>query len=97
MYTINKHFSEQQYHKLQVQQLIETESFEVLGISLDKGVLFPEHTSPKDAHLIVLKGNIQFHISVNEYQLKQQAILHFPKETTHWVMANESTKFIIVR
>lgn len=97
MYTINKNFSEQQFHKLQVQQLVKTETFEVLGISLEKGSLFPEHTSPRDAHLMVLEGDIQFHINGNEYQLRQQAVFHFPKAVTHWVRANEDTKFIIVR
>jgi len=97
MYTINKNFSEQQFHKLQVQPLIKTGTYEVLGISLEKESLFPEHTSPRDAHLIVLEGDIQFHINGNEYQLRQQEVFHFPKAIPHWVKANENSKFIIVR
>jgi len=97
MYTINNTIKSQTFNKLQVQKLAKTDAFEILSISLEKDAVFPTHTSPTNAQLIVLEGDIFFHIHGEPYHLKAQENFSFPKETEHWVSANENSKFIIIR
>jgi len=97
MYTINNTIKSQTFNNLQVQKLAKTDAFEILTISLEKDAVFPTHTSPTNAQLIVLEGDIFFHIHGEPYHLKAQQNLSFPKETEHWVSANENSKFLIIR
>lgn len=97
MYQVENTIASQPYDKLQVQKLVKSDGFEILSISLEEDVIFPEHTSPTDAQLVVLEGNIVFHINGKSYQLKTQQYFSFPKETKHWVKANEDSKFLIIR
>lgn len=97
MYKTSNQIAEQKFDKLQVQKLVKTEALEILSISLEKGAIFPEHTSPADAQLIVLEGDIVFHINETSYQLKAQQNFNFPKATPHSVVANENSKFLIIR
>ena len=97
MYKTSNQIAEQKFDKLQVQKLVKTEALEILSISLEKGAKFPEHTSPADAQLIVLEGDIVFHINENSYQLKSQENFSFPKAMPHSVRANENSKFLIIR
>lgn len=97
MYDINNQIADQQFNGLQVQKLAKTSNLEILSISLEKESDFPEHTSPRDAQLIVLEGDILFHINGDSYQLKKYEHFNFPKETVHWVHANYNSKFLIIR
>jgi len=97
MYTKSNAIASQAYDKLQVQIAVETSNFEILSISLEKGSIFPEHSSPTDAQLIVLEGDIVFHIDGEPYHLVKHQRFSFPKQTEHWVKANENSKFLIVR
>ncbi|MEX0274712.1 MAG: cupin domain-containing protein [Flavobacteriaceae bacterium] len=97
IYTINDSMATQSYQKLQVQKLSDGHPFEVISITLEKGTVFPEHTSPKNAQLILLEGDIEFHIHGIGHPLKRQQYLSFPKDVPHWVKANENSKFLIIR
>ncbi|WP_136468340.1 cupin domain-containing protein [Flagellimonas onchidii] len=97
MYTINNQIKEQETKGLQVASLVKTEALEILTISLEKDAIFPKHSSPKDAQLIVLEGDIDFHINQTKYNLTTHQNFDFPAEQEHWVKANKSSKFLIVR
>ncbi|MDB4293275.1 cupin domain-containing protein [Maribacter sp.] len=97
MYTINNTIASQPYSKLQVQKLAKNERLEILSISLEKDAIFPEHTSPTEAQLVVLEGAIDFHINGENFALKRQQHFSFPKEVKHWVKAIENSKFLIIR
>ena len=97
MYTINDNIKKQEYKKLDVQKLVTSDSFEILSISLAKNATFPKHTSPTDANLIVLEGDIVFYINGQSYHLTHQQHFGFPKKVEHWVSANENSKFLIIR
>jgi len=97
MYKIDDTIEFQSFDKLQVQKLTKTDTLEILSISLEKDVIFPEHTSPTDAQLVVLEGDIVFHIKEESFRLKKHQHFGFPKEEKHWVKANENSKFLIVR
>ena len=97
MYNISSQIADQRFDNLQIQKIAKTNALEILSISLEKGATFPEHTSPSDAQLIVLEGDIVFHINGDSYQLKTQQNFNFPKATPHTVRANENSKFLIIR
>lgn len=97
MYTINNTIAAQPFDKLKVEKLVKTDVLEILSISLEKDAVFPEHTSPTDAQLVVLEGDIVFHINQEPFHLKEQEHFSFPKEVPHWVKANENSKFLIIR
>tara|TARA_R110002051_G_scaffold4731_3_gene26249 strand:- start:2815 stop:3108 length:294 start_codon:yes stop_codon:yes gene_type:complete len=97
MYQTDNSILEQNYSKLQVLKIVDTDAFDILAISLEKDALFPDHTSPTNAHLIVLEGEILFHINDTSYPLKKQQHFNFPKDTKHWVKAITNSKFLIIR
>lgn len=97
MYHINTQINNQFCDKLQVQQLVRTKAYEVLSISMEKGITFPEHISPTDAQLIVLEGDIVFYIGGESLNLIKHEHFSFSKDVKHWVVANENSKFLIIR
>lgn len=97
MYTIEKDIEQQTFNNLKIQKIKTSENLDILSISLEKGSVFPEHTSPRDAYLIMLEGKIEFHIKNDVYTLTQHQHLNFKKEEPHWVEALENSKFLIIR
>ncbi|MFH6602520.1 cupin domain-containing protein [Maribacter algicola] len=97
MYIKNDKIGKQPFNKLNVVKLAKTDALEILSISLEKDAIFPEHSSPSDAHLIMLEGDMVFYINDKEFQLKNGQYFSFPKEEKHWVRANENSKFLIIR
>lgn len=97
MYEISNQITDQKYDGLQVQILVETAQFDILSISLEEDAIFPNHSSPSDAQLIVLEGEIIFHIDGEAYHLIKHQSFSFPKQTEHWVKATSDSKFLIIR
>ncbi|TXE17051.1 cupin domain-containing protein [Psychroserpens burtonensis] len=97
MYIINNEISQTTYKDLQTGKLLDLDAQEILLISLEKGALFPEHRSPRDANILVLEGSITFIINDNEYSLTKHNIFNFPKDEVHKVIAIENSKFLIIR
>lgn len=97
MYEIENQIAYQKYDKLQVEIVVETDKFDILSISLEKDAIFPNHSSPTDAQLIVLEGAILFHIDGEQYLLNKQQRFSFPKLKEHWVKATTDSKFLIIR
>lgn len=85
------------YERVQSLKLANSENVEVLHISLEKEAILKKHTSPKDALLIVLEGQIAFHINNNSHILKKHQLFNFAKNDEHWVEAKEHSNFIIIR
>jgi len=82
---------------LQVSKIFESETTETLLITLEKGKIFPTHTSPKDAFLVVIEGFINFHIENKMIELERHEIYTFKKDVEHYVTANKNSKFLIIR
>lgn len=97
MYEVSNQVVEQGFDKFQLQKLVKTPNYEILSISLEKGEVFPEHTSPTHAHLVVLEGEVIFHINGENHNLREQQYFNFPKEEKHWVEAVVNSKFLVVR
>jgi quercetin dioxygenase-like cupin family protein len=97
MYQVNSIIALQKFEGLKVQKIDSNSQTDIISISLEKNAIFPEHTSPRDANLIVLEGEIVFNIKGKEYLLFEQHHFQFEKETPHWVKANENSKFLIIR
>ncbi|MFD0796401.1 hypothetical protein ACFQZJ_02935 [Maribacter chungangensis] len=97
MYHVKNTIKSQGFDALQIQKLVKNDALEILSISLEKGAIFPEHTSPTDANLIMLEGAIVFHINGEDYSMEAMEHLSFAKEEKHWVEAFKDSKFLIVR
>lgn len=97
MYKINDTINLTAYKGLKAEKLLNLNAKEILHISLEKDAIFPKHTSPTNAHLLVLEGAISFFINDSEYKLIKHQIFNFPKNEEHWVEAIESSKFLIIR
>ena len=82
---------------LNVAKIFKSDSTETLLISLEKSTLFPKHTSPKSTFLVVLEGNIDFHINNETINLLKHHSYTFEKDREHYVTANENAKFLIIR
>lgn len=97
MYQVKNSIVSQGFDKLQIQKLEKNDGPEILSISLEKGAVFPEHSSPTDATLILLEGAIVFHINNKNYPIKKLEHFSFLKEEKHWVEASMDSKFLIIR
>lgn len=96
-YTINSIVSSIPYDGLTIKKVFTEPQTEVLLIALEKGHLFPEHDSPKNAMLQMLEGEIVFQINHQEFSLKNQEYFQFPAKKTHRVLAIQHSKFLIIR
>ncbi len=97
MIAVRTDINSQSIKGLQVLKLFRNEALELLSISLDEDAVFPEHSSPTEAVLLVLEGRIRFYIEGGEYTLGAQQFLSFPAQTPHWVQAEAPSKFLILR
>lgn len=97
MYKINDTINLTSYKGLKAGKLLDLNAKEILLISLEENSIFPEHTSPTNAHVLVLEGTITFFINTQEYKLTKHQVFNFPKDEPHWVKASESSKFLIIR
>jgi len=97
MLEIQERIKETTYNGLTVQKIFKTETTETLLITLEKDHIFPEHTSPRDAFLVMLEGSIKFNILKKEYSINWQDSFTFPANEPHYVKAMEDSKFLIIR
>lgn len=97
MYQIKETILNTEFNGLTPVKLASKDACETILISLEKGHDFPEHTSPRDATLVVLEGDIKFMINEKTYLLLKHQVFNFPANIKHWVHANENSKFLIIR
>ena len=97
MYQIDNSIRDQPVHHLQVRKFLQEPGFEILSISLEAGATFPEHTSPRDALLLVLQGSIELYINDSVHALGALQSIRFEKEVPHHVVAQSDARFLIIR
>lgn len=97
MYSIIDSINTKNIQGLQVEKLLDLNAAEIIQVHLEANSIFPKHTSPRDTYLLVLEGEINFHINSNEFYLKKHQFFNFPKEVEHWVEANQNAIFLIIR
>ena len=96
-YKIDTTISNTKFKGLSIQKLWKQEHAEILYISLEKGSIFPEHDSPRNAMLQMLEGHIVFYIADKEYMIKENESFQFPAKEIHSVSAIQNSKFLIIR
>ena len=97
MFQILNTLNTTEYKGVQSLKLAKSKDTEVLHVSMEKDTVLKKHTSPKDALLIVLEGQIIFHLNNNSHVLKKHQIFNFASDGEHWVEAIENSNFIIIR
>ncbi len=85
------------FQGLDVLKLAHTDAVEILQINLEAEALFPEHTSPTDAILIVLEGEVEIHIASKIHRIRTMQYLQFGAGLPHFVQASEDSRFLIIR
>ncbi len=97
MYEVRQLIKTQPINGINVKNLLRNETFEVMSISLEKGAEIPEHTSPRDAFLVVLEGVIDFSIEGKSFTIEAFEDFSFPRKVPHYVSARENARILIVR
>lgn len=97
MYTMNNILAKQDFKKLQIKHLIRSDAYEVLSVSLEADHILPEHVSPKDAHLVLLEGEINFGIDNQVFNLRKHQVFYFGANKKHFVKALTNSKFLLIR
>lgn len=97
MYKIENSIGTTPFKGLTIEKLASNDTCETLLITLEKGSTFPEHTSPRDALLVMLEGIILFTISSDNYTLQKHQCINFSAEEKHKVVAIKNSKFLIIR
>lgn len=97
MCEIGQQIKTQTIDGLQVRKPLKNDAVELMCITLEKGAKLPEHSSPKDAFLLVLEGALDFFINGKTFTLGCQEDLSFPRDIPHHVVARENAKFLIIR
>lgn len=77
--------------------ILEEEEQKLLLISLEKDQIMPEHFSPVDAGIYVLKGEIIFVIENKEHKVKKGEMFIIPAKTPHKVIGKHNSKFTVTR
>ena len=88
---------ETEINGLKASKIFTSDSTETLLITLEKDKLFPTHTSPRTTLLVVLEGEIDFHIENKTINLAKHQTYAFEKEIEHHVTAPKDSKFLIIR
>lgn len=68
--------------------------------AMKKEQCMPEHTSPRNAFIYLIEGEIEFEISHEEnekYKVKKGDIFFFNADEKHTVLAKKDTKMLVVR
>ena len=97
MYKVDNRINELEFNDLHIEKLGKAGDAEVMIVFIEKGTTFSKHTSPKDAHLILLDGDIIFHLENESYDIGKNQHFRFEKDVLHWVEAKEDSKILIVR
>ncbi len=97
MKNIGNQIKNQPLEGIQVRKIVKNQDLEILSITLERGSSLKEHITHRDATLIVLEGELDFHIQQEVYPLKQHEDFFIPKNLPHWVDAKEDSRLLIIR
>ncbi|MBT8273646.1 MAG: cupin domain-containing protein [Bacteroidia bacterium] len=97
MYTISDTINTRSFQGLQVAKIMDLNAREIIQVHLEADAIFPTHTSPTDAYILVLEGEINFYINSDKFILKKHQFFDFPKKEEHWVEATKNSIFLIIR
>ena len=71
-----------------------------LLIAIKKNQMMAEHTSPVDAFLYVIEGEVEFKVhkeKTETFEIKKGEIFYFEKEEKHTVFGKKDSKILVVR
>ncbi len=77
--------------------LASSENNMAILFALKQNQVLKTHTSPVDAFIFVLSGEIFFNIKNTNHTISPGEILFFKKNEKHTVLAQKDSKFIVIR
>lgn len=66
-------------------------------IALKKDEIIDTHTSPSDAAVYVIEGEIEIHFDAEKFKLSKGELLMFKREKEHKVLAHKDSKFFLIK
>lgn len=97
MHTINNTINLTEYNGFKLHKLADIDASQIMKVTLEKGAKFPAHTSKTDVTLVMLEGIITFFINNQKFDLSKFQVFQFPKDEMHDVVANENSKFLLIK
>ena len=88
---------EQAFEGLKVEKLLKSETCETILIRIEANHSLPKHSTPKEALLIMHKGEATFHIKGKDIALKSGDTFNIPIHIEHSVFAKKDTILFIIR
>ncbi len=77
--------------------LMEQDGSSLNIVALKKDEIIDTHTSPSDAAVYVIEGEIEIHFDAEKFKLDKGEILMFKRETEHKVLAHKDSKFFLIK
>jgi quercetin dioxygenase-like cupin family protein len=77
--------------------LFKNEAFNLVLFALQKGQEIKAHTTPRDAYLQCLKGEVIVIIAEKTHTLKKGQIILLPKDILHAIKAEKKVKLMLIK
>ena len=77
--------------------IVANETGKQILISIEAGAELKEHTSPTDASILVLQGEIVFKINQEEFCMLPMDLYAFKKNVKHAILASTNSVILLVR
>lgn len=71
-----------------------------LLVAIKKNQMMEEHTSPVDAFLYVIEGEVEFSVygeKTESFQIEKGEIFYFEREERHTVLGKKDSKILVIR
>jgi len=85
------------FEGLKTKKLLSNETGSIILISLEKGSELTAHTSPTDASILILEGDVKFKINDTDNVLSKNDLFSFKKNEIHAVEALSNAKLILIK
>lgn len=82
---------------IQSKIIAKSDAFKVNKITLKKGAIIKEHTTPIPAFLLVQKGQITFNYRDKKISLSAEEFLVIKANEVHWVVAEIDSELLLVK
>lgn len=82
---------------IQSKVIAKSDAFKVNNITLKKGAIIKEHTTPVPAFLLVKKGEITFNYRDEKIPLSEEEFLVIKAKEIHWIVAEMDSELLLVK
>lgn len=85
------------FDQIKTKNLVSNETGDLILISLAKNAILKEHSSPTDASVLILEGEIIFMINDKNYSMQKGDLFNFKSKEVHALEAIEDSKILLIK